>query len=728
MAIIVTGTQFHLKTEKTSYILYAYQSDNKYSGRLLTHIYWGAALNDEVDLRYGATADIFSRSSAFAVPMDSKCTYFLTDIPMEFATVGGGDYRSPVMQAEHKNGSTVSEFIYKGYRIIDGKPALEGLPSTYVDFDNEAKTLIITLEDDMAGLRAELYYTVFENYNIITRNIKYTNFGNEEIKLLNAQSVCMDFLSQDYKILHLQGDWSCERKPEFVPVHHGKFEIESKRGMSSHMENPFFALLEKDAGEFSGNVYGFSLVYSGSFNAVVEGSSGGMTRVTMGINPFNFCWQLGLGEQFQTPEVVLSYSGEGLDGMSLNFHKIYRERLMKKPHRDSLRPLVINNWEGTGADFNEQKLVDIATVGASAGLELFVLDDGWFGDKRDDDKASLGDWWTNKRKLPDGLDGLAKKINGLGMKFGLWIEPEMVNPDSKLYENHPDWCIHADGRMRSLNRDQLVLDLSRDDVCDYLIETFTGVLSSANIEYIKWDCNRNITETANRMQTHKYVLGLYRLLEALTSRFPNVLFEGCSGGGGRFDPGMLHYMPQTWTSDMSHPIPRLTIQTGTSFVYPPISMTGHVGSIEVGKDEYNNYMNTCALVAMATCFGYELDMSKLSQTERTQVAEQIKFYKKIRPVVQFGDFHRLENTFDGDNVSWQFVSPDRKQSVAFFYQRAKKTNEQRRHVKLRGLDPMTKYECDGKVYFGEELMNFGVNVKLSNYDYFAQSMVFTAVE
>ncbi len=728
MAIIVKGTQFHLKTDRTSYIFYAYQSDNDYNNRLLTHLYWGAPLNDDIDLRYGATTDIFSRASAFATPVDPECKYFIPDVPMEFATIGGGDYRNPVMQAEHTNGSTVSEFMYKGYKIIDGKPALEGMPSTYVDSDDEAKTLVITLEDDLAQLRAELYYTVFENYNVITRNIRYTNFGGDEIKLLSAQSMCMDFLSQDYRILHLQGDWACERKPEFVKVHHGKFEIGSKRGMSSHMENPFFALVEGNADEYHGDVYGFSLVYSGSFNAVVEGSSGGMTRVTMGINPFNFCWQLGSGEHLQTPEVVLSYSADGLDGMSQNFHKIYRERLMRKPFRDALRPMIINNWEATGQDFTEQKLVDIAEVGAQTGLEMFVLDDGWFGKDRATDKNGLGDWWVDKTKLPDGLDSLVKKINAMGMKFGLWVEPEMVNPLSTLYQLHPDWCIHADGRMRTLNRNQLVLDLSKDEVVDYLIETFTGVLSSANIEYIKWDCNRNMTETANQMQMHKYVLGLYRLLDTLTSRFPNVLFEGCSGGGGRFDPGMLYYMPQTWTSDMAHPIPRLTIQTGTSFVYPPIAMTGHICSIEVGQDKFNKYMDTCAMVAMATCFGFELDLSKLSEAERKQAAEYVEFYREIRPVVQFGDFHRLENPFDGENVSWQFVSPDKKQSVAFFYQRVRMHNEERRHVKLHGLDPMTKYECNGQVYYGEELMNFGVNVKLGSYQYYAQSMVFTAVE
>ena len=551
MSIIIKNNQFHLKTKNTSYIF------SLYKNRWLTHLYWGSAIDQDTDIEYIPDEFIFSRANAFHVPTDNTNSMFLTDLKLEFSTVGSGDYRIPTFMAQYKDGSSVTEFEYCGYKIYDGKPGLRGLPATYSE--NDAQTLEITLEDKYTGLRAILVYSVFEEYDVITRNIRYENNGFETILLKTCMSATVDFFGTDKKVLNLYGDWAQERNMEWREVGHSITEIDSKRGMSSHMRNPFIAIADKTADENSGDVYAMSLVYSGSFSASTEGSFAGGTRMNIGINPFDFGWELKSKEEFITPEAVLVYSDGGLGKMSRIYHKIYRERLCRGKFRDAERPTIINNWDATVFDFDEERLVEIAKRGAEAGIEMFVLDDGWFG-KRNDDHSSLGDWTVNLEKLPNGLGSLAGKINDLGMKFGLWVEPEMISPDSELYRNHPDWCIHAKGRRRTENRYQLVLDISRSEVREYITNILTEILKSANIEYIKWDCNRNITETQNTEQRHRFILGLYEILETLTQRFPNVLFESCSGGGGRFDPGMLYYMPQVWTSDNMNPISRINIQ------------------------------------------------------------------------------------------------------------------------------------------------------------------------
>ncbi|MDR0405511.1 MAG: alpha-galactosidase [Clostridiales bacterium] len=720
MSIKYHNGQFHLQTKRVSYIFSVYR------GLYLTHLYWGARLEHGVDLTYLPEEFIFSRANAFHVPLDSENRVFLSDLKLEFSVVGGGDYRVPAFHARYGDGSTVSEFAYGGYQIYRGKKKLRGLPATYAENAAEAQTLEVTLRDALTGLKAVLCYSVFEEYDVITRNIRYENAGAGEIALLSAQSACVDFYGKEYNLLHLRGDWARERYPEVLSVGRGIVTIDSKRGMSGHAHNPFIALTAKNADENSGEVYGFSLVYSGNFSMSAEGDSCGGTRVTAGLNPFGFDWPLAPGDVFQTPEVVMVHSGEGIGGMSRVYHRMYRERLCRGKYRDAPRPMVINNWEGTGFDFDEKKLLDIAKVGAEIGLELFVLDDGWFG-ARGGDTCSLGDWHVNSAKLPNGLRGVADAVNGMGMKFGLWFEPEMVSPDSLLYRAHPDWCVFAEGRKRTENRYQLVLDLSREEVCEYIIGAVSEVLRSANIEYVKWDCNRNLTETADQTQPHKYMLGLYRVLETLAERFPNVLFEGCGGGGGRFDPGMLYYMPQTWTSDNTNPIARLKIQHGTSVVYPPITMAAHIGSIDTGRDCRNAFMDVCARVAMAGNFGFEMDLTRLSAAERRQAAEIAARYKHLRQTVQFGDFYRLESPFDG-GAAWEFVSADGKQAVLFTYQTQTALNGESRRVFLKGLSPSASYRCNGKVYSGAALARAGIGIALEAYEYAGEVMVFEKIE
>ncbi|MDD6736032.1 MAG: alpha-galactosidase, partial [Clostridiales bacterium] len=488
MSIIVKNKQFHLSTANKSYIFSVYQD------KFLTHIYWGDKLSEDIDVSGSPEEFIFSRANAFHVPTDSTNSVFVSDLQLEFSVTGGGDYRTPSFLARYADGSTVSEFSYDSYCIYKGKTKIPGLPSLSCD---NTETLEVTLADKKTGLTATLYYCVLEDYDVITRYVSIKNGGEDDIHILSAQSACVDFYGQDYKIMNLQGDWARERNVEYTDVKHGIFTIDSKRGMSSHMNNPFTAIMDKNANEDFGEVYAFCLVYSGNFDACIEGSSCGTTRVNIGINPYNFDWTLKPGEEFFTPEAIMVHSGAGLAEMSRVFHRTFRECLYQGEYKMKERPLIINNWEGTSFNFDEPKLCAIAETASKLGLEMFVLDDGWFG-KRNDDRSSLGDWYLNKEKLPAGLASLADKVNGYGMKFGLWVEPEMISPDSDLYRSHPDWCLHAEGRTRTENRQQLVLDFTRKEVRDYIIEAISDVIESANIEYIKWDCNRNITETQNQ--------------------------------------------------------------------------------------------------------------------------------------------------------------------------------------------------------------------------------------
>ena len=493
--------------------------------------------------------------------------------------------------------------------------------------------------------------------------------------------------------------------------------VESRRGASSHQNNPFVALARPDTTESSGEVYGMNLVYSGSFIAQIEVTPYDTTRLQMGLNPIDFTWNLEAKTEFSTPEVVMVYSDQGLNGMSLIYHHLYRERLCRGQHQYAQRPVLINNWEAPYFDFDEDKLKKIIDASAPLGIELFVLDDGWFGE-RNSDMSGLGDWKVNYSKLTHGLSSLAEYANAQGMKFGLWFEPEMVSPVSELYAVNPDWCLHVTGRSRTTGRNQLILDLSREDVQDYIIKSLSVILESANIEYVKWDMNRNMTEVGSaklakdqqKETSHRYIVGLYRVLEIITTKFPKVLFESCSGGGGRFDPGMLHYMPQTWTSDNSDAYERQLIQWGTSFAYPPVTMAAHVSVVPNHQVARITPLQTRGHVAMSANFGYELDMTALTDEEQGQVKEQVNFYKTIRQTIQYGDFYRIKSPFDSEECVWQFISADKDEVILGYFRRLQRANTGRKRLKLFNLEPDRLYQVGEEKYYGDTLMHFGIEL------------------
>ncbi|HHD2971054.1 TPA: alpha-galactosidase [Clostridium perfringens] len=700
---------FHLRTKNTSYVLKVMETGH------LSHLYWGRKLKAD-NLEYFVRRRGFG---SFAADTDNISGFQLELIPQECPTFGATDLRSPSLEFQYEDGTSATDLRYKSHRIYEGKQRLSGLPAVYVESEEEATSLEITLVDSLKNLEVILTYNVFENFDAITRSLKIVNNSDEKINIERVLSANVDFTTDEFDFIQLSGSWGRERHILRNPLRSGSQSIESRRGASSHAQNPFMALCSKDANEEYGEVYGFSLVYSGNFLANVEVDMYRNARAQIGINPFDFKWLLESKEEFQAPEVVLVYSSKGLNGMSQIYHNLYRKRLCRGNYRDKVRPILINNWEATYFDFNEVKIKEIAKEASKLGMELFVLDDGWFGN-RNDDKSSLGDWFVNEGKLKGGLSKLAKDINNMGLKFGLWFEPEMISPISKLYEKHPNWCIHIPGRTRSQARSQLILDLSRKEVCDYIIESVSKILESANISYVKWDMNRNMTEVGSleltserqRETAHRYILGLYRVMEEITSRFPNVLFESCSGGGGRFDPGMLYYMPQTWTSDDTDAIERLKIQFGTSMVYPPISMGCHVSAIPNHQANRTTPLETRGVSAMAGNFGYELDITKLSEEEKEELKEQISLYKEIRETVQFGTLYRLKSPFNSNEVAWMMISEDKNEVVVSYVRQWALVNESFSNLKLTALDKDSEYEIIGEdiVLSGDELMYIGLNI------------------
>lgn len=700
---------FHLKTKNTSYILKMLETGH------ISHLYWGRKLKAD-NLEYFFRRRCFG---SFCADTDNISGFQLELIPQECPTFGATDLRSPSLEFQYEDGTSATDLRYKSHRIYEGKQRLSGLPAVYAESEEEATSLEITLVDSLKNLEVVLTYNVFEDFDAITRSLKIVNNSDEKINIERVLSANVDFTTDEFDFIQLSGSWGRERHILRNPLRSGSQAIESRRGASSHAQNPFMALCSKDANEEYGDVYGFNLVYSGNFLANVEVDMYRNARAQIGINPFDFKWLLESKEEFQAPEVVLVYSSKGLNGMSQIYHNLYRKRLCRGNYRDKVRPILINNWEATYFDFNEVKIKEIAKEASKLGMELFVLDDGWFGN-RNDDKSSLGDWFVNEEKLKGGLSKLAKDINNMGLKFGLWFEPEMISPISKLYEKHPNWCIHIPGRTRSQARSQLILDLSRKEVCDYIIESVSKILESANISYVKWDMNRNMTEVGSleltserqRETAHRYILGLYRVMEEITSRFPNILFESCSGGGGRFDPGMLYYMPQTWTSDDTDAIERLKIQFGTSMVYPPISMGCHVSAVPNHQANRTTPLETRGVSAMAGNFGYELDITKLSEEEKEELKEQISLYKEIRETVQFGTLYRLKSPFNSNEVAWMMISEDKNEVVVSYVRQWALVNESFSNLKLTALDKDSEYEIIGEdtILSGDELMYIGLNI------------------
>ncbi|MCO7125485.1 alpha-galactosidase [Sporolactobacillus shoreicorticis] len=706
---------FHLQTRTSSYVMHL---DSGY----LLHLYWGKKIN-----QYRGSRPLTDKPRSFAPYADpARRGFTLSTLPLEYPAYGNGDYRHPAYQIQLENGSTVTDLRYAGHVIYSGKKKLDGLPATYAEQDQEAQSLDILLQDSVAGLSVVLTYSVFRDFNAITRSVRFENIGTSVLRLLNAASASIDFRDDGFDSLSFYGSHNNERNMDRRPLVSGSRIIDSARGASSPQHDPFFALMRQNADETQGEAFGFSFVYSGNFRAHIEVDQYKTTRASIGLNPFDFSWKLVPGETFQTPEAVLVYSNQGLGGMSQTYHRLYRTRLARGTFRDLERPILINNWEATYFKLNEKKLLAIAKEAQKAGIELFVLDDGWFG-HRDNDKSSLGDWFVDKRKLPHGLTWLSNRIHEMGLQFGLWFEPEMVSPDSDLYRTHPDWCLHVPDRPRSLSRYQLVLDLSRQDVRDYLEKSIAAILADADINYVKWDMNRHMTEIGSallpsdrqRETAHRYMLGLYDLIERLTDAFPTTLFESCSSGGGRFDPGMLYYMPQTWTSDNTDAVCRLGIQYGTSVVYPPIAMGAHVSAVPNHQVGRTTSLAMRAAVAMSGNFGYELDLTKLTDEEKDTVKKQVAFYKEIRPLIQFGSFYRITNPFDGGDAAWCFVSSDQSEVIGFYFTVLASAAQVQKSFRLQGLNPEFLYENSetGEMFGGDELMNSGLNVPIEKGDF-----------
>jgi alpha-galactosidase len=703
---------FHLKTKSTSYLFRLIQPG------YLQHVYWGKRLEEigqNFFLRY---------HDPVLMGPDFNSDEFAPDVlPQEYPSYGSSDLRAPAFQVQLEDGSTVADLKFQGYRIFDGKEALPGLPACYTENDSEAQTLEITLVDELSGLEITLSYTAYEEYDVITRSVRFANRSDRKMKILRILSAAVDFSGSDFDLLQLSGDICNERNIIRRPLVEGGQCVESRRGASSAQQNPFIALLSKNADEEQGEAFGFSFVYSGNFLADVEVDQYGITRAQIGLNPFDFSWLLKPGETFQAPEAVLVYSNQGLGKMSRIYHRLYRDRLCRGKFRDCVRPVLINTWEAVHFNVTAEKIMETAARAKELGIELVVLDDGWFG-HRNNDRSSLGDWYANAEKFPEGLGKLASDVRKLGLGFGLWFEPEMVSPDSDLYRQHPDWCIHVTGRRRSLGRHQLVLDLSRKEVCDAIVEKVSTVLSSAPISYVKWDMNRDLTEIGSasleperqRETGHRYILGLYEILDRLTKAFPDILFEGCASGGDRFDPGMLYYMPQTWTSDNTDARDRLRIQYGTSMVYPAVSITAHVTNTPNYLTRRSASMETRGFAAMSANLGYELDLTAISQEDQSEIRKQIDTYKQIRRIIQFGDLYRLLSPFEGDTAAWVFVSEDQEEAVAFYFQTSCCKNRfiyrPDLTLRLQGLSAQKKYRICGteEVYGGDELLHAGLMI------------------
>ena len=702
-----TTRTFHLYNDTVSYIFTILKNNQ------LGQLYYGKRLTDKED--FGYLLELKARPMA-PCSYEGDLSFSMEHIRQEYPSYGHGDMRHPAYEILSENGSRISEFTYQSHTIQKGKPKLEGLPATYCEDDSEADTLMITLHDEVLDMDLILSYTIFQNVAAIARNAKFVAHQGRVI-LTNAMSMSIDLPDSDYEMIELSGAWSREREIRERKLNHGMQSIYSMRGCSSNNYNPFLALKREYTTEDQGEVYGFSFVYSGNFLASVEVDTYEVARVRMGIHPDTFQWPLGEKESFQTPEVIMVYSDTGMNGMSQSFHTLYQKRLARGVWRDRTRPILVNNWEATYFDFNEDKVLKIAKTAKDLGIELFVLDDGWFG-KRNNDTSSLGDWYPDRSKLPDGIQGLSKKINDLGLQFGLWFEPEMVNKDSELYRAHPEWMLATPNRTSCHGRNQYVLDFSRKEVVDYIHAMMRKVLSEASISYVKWDMNRCMSEVYSQgcdsahqgCVMHRYILGVYDLYERLTSEFPEVLFESCASGGARFDPGMLYYAPQCWTSDDTDAIERVKIQYGTSLVYPISSMGSHVSATPNHQLLRNTPIETRANVAYFGTFGYELDLNKLSAKEQEKVKEQVAFMKAYRELIQFGTFYRLQSPFTHNVSAWMVVSKDKKEAIVGYYRTLQTVNRGYERIRLQGLDPELNYHVSihEEEHYGDELMQYGL--------------------
>ena len=707
MAIKIENRLFQIETEHTSYQMKV----DKYG--VLTHLWYGAKTECSMDYLLDYPDVGFSGNIYEA---ENQRTYSLNTLPQEYSTSGVGDFRIPAITVTHDDGSRALDLRYSGHKISRGKYNIDGLPAVY-ETEEEAETLEIVMEDTATNIEVILMYGVLPKKDIITRSTVIINNGTTPITINKAHSLCLDLPEGNWQSIHFHGRHAMERQMERCELIHGIEEFSSSRGTSSHQQNPTILLCEKECTETSGFCVGAALMYSGGFQTQIEKDQLKQVRVVMGINPETFSWKLNASERFNTPEVILSCSMEGTAKLSQQFHKIIRHNVCRGKYQLSQRPILINNWEATYFDFDEKKILDIAKEASKIGIDMFVLDDGWFG-KRDSDNSGLGDWYVNENKIKGGLATLISKINDLGMKFGIWFEPEMVSEDSDLYREHPEWAIKIPGRNPMRSRYQLVLDMSNPEVIEYLYNSISDILKNNNIEYVKWDMNRSISDwystclpsSRQGEQPHRYILGLYGLLERLITDFPHILFEGCSGGGGRFDAGMLYYSPQIWCSDNTDAHERTFIQYGTSFFYPISTVGSHVSAVPNHQTGRITSLDTRGIVAMAGSFGYELDLSTLTEEEKETMKEQVKKYRQYQLLIHNGDYYRLTNPHNSRIAAWQWNDNTNGnvlvQGVVF---RAV-ANMVRDKIKIMGVDALAKYKLKGtgEIYSGMALMTGGI--------------------
>lgn len=661
-------------------------------------------------------------------------TYSMDALPQEYPSYGTGDYRSTALIVENADGSTACDLRYRSHHIFNGKYKIPGLPAVYAD-ETESQTLEIVMEDAVTGVEVTLQYGVLPDYDVITRSEKIVYRGEGNICIRKAQSACLDFVQGKYDLLTFYGRHAMERTMQREPVTHGSHVIGSVRGTSSHQYNPMMILADENTTDQYGNCYAMSFVYSGNFKGETLKDQFGQTRALMGLQDEMFSYPLAEGETFYTPEVLLTFSGSGMNLLSQNLHRCIRQHICRGKYKESVRPVLVNSWEASYFDFDGDTLYELAKEAKHAGIDMLVLDDGWFG-KRDDDNSGLGDWFVNEKKLGGTLGDLIKKINDLGVKFGIWVEPEMISEDSDLYREHPDWALTIPGRNPVHARNQLVLDFSRKEVVDHIFDQICKVLDQGNIEYVKWDMNRSLmdvfsrgTEDQGRIM-YDYVLGLYDFLERIVTRYPDLLIEGCSGGGGRFDAGMMYYTPQIWCSDNTDALDRLQIQYGTSFGYPVSAIGSHVSAVPNHQTGRITSLHTRGVVAMAGTFGYELNLGKLSEEEKQEIRLQVEEYRKFAPLIQTGLYYRLSDPAREEYAAWAFVSEDQKEVLLNVVLQEIHGNMTVNYVKLQGLKCSAIYRDTetGKIYNGAALMEAGIPMPVEMGEFKAYQMHLAAEE
>lgn len=701
---------FHLRNTFLSYLIKIEESN------VLAHIYFGKPVKQYKDNKNYPRRD---RGFSGNIPLNPDRSLSKDILPQEYSSHGSMDFRTPASIIQRKNGSDLLDLRYDSHYITDGKPDIEGLPQTYVLDKSEAQTLVISLKDRETAIYFDLFYTIFSDRAVITRSVKIRNETRETIKLEKAASFQLDFAHTRRfdEVIALPGAHVNERQISRQSLLSGTKVFESRRGTSSHHMNNFIALVHHHTTENTGEAIGLQFVYSGNHSFELEKDQINQLRVVGGINSHCFSWELNANQSFQTPEMILSYSSQGLNKMSQIHHELLRERIARGRHQFAERPILVNNWEATYFDFNSEKIKAIIDEAKELGIEMFVLDDGWFG-KRDADNSSLGDWFEYKGKLTNGLREIADYAHSKGLKFGLWFEPEMISIDSELYRTHPDFLMQVPGRMPSASRSQHVLDFTRLDVRQTIEKQMRKILDTIPLDYIKWDMNRSLSDiysiTLDPLRqgevAHRYMLGLYELLEHLTADYPEILWEGCSGGGGRFDAGFIYYMPQSWTSDNTDAVERMKIQYGTSLAYPISSITAHVSAVPNHQTGRSTSLKTRGETAMSAVFGYELDLTKLSPEEKKQVKEQIISYQTIRPVIQYGHYYRLASPFEENIVAWMFVSPKQDEAIVFLGRILASAQPAFHEVYLLGLDDEALYQeqTSKRLFSGAELMTVGL--------------------